>query len=639
MSKVYRLYLFVGIQVLFLQGISGQAQDSLLYYDQLNDFHSLGRLLANENLADARSQYYLGRSWNTLSPAKALVKIDSLLDRLKKVESDDPWIQRLRSLRVTYLRKNSQYEETISEGLEQLRLVSDLQSRFDISHNVAISYRRLDRYDSALSWSLPLLQQAEDMGDRVRRHRALQNLANLYSSLKEPTKSLEIEKELVLLADQLGNNDLRVLDRSNLAASLIDLDRLDSAKLVLSEAVSIAEETSENRRLPFVLYNLASLQYSENSYQDAILNLQISLQMAKDNQQHIIEVRGAYLLALCYQQLDKPREVAEIIDRGMDNARNYGLRQDQIYFLKLLAEIQESEGQLKKSIETLHALRALEDSVMNEARQKTISEMQAKYQSEKKEQEIDILRQEKLIADLKIDRQNFILIGTIVLLLSASAIGYTYYRSRTLSLAQQRLQVEQQLLRSQMSPHFLFNALSSIHSFIYQGNKHQAAEYLSLFSDLTRDVLDYSSLEWISLEKELDTLGKYFQVQQMRYPDISYQVSNKVGDTSNIKFPPMLLQPFVENAYEHGFRGRDRGNIELKIDQVDNHLCLQVVDDGEGLQDTADKTHDSKAIRIATDRIKMLYKGRKTELGVAVYNRQDRSGVIAELTIPLVEWI
>ncbi len=616
----------------------GQHADSLEYYDQLNDFQSIQRILNQNPIEDARWLYFLGRSWNLLEPEDASRKIDSLASSLVSTPTD-PWIQRIYSLQVTYLRKNSRYQEAINLGKTMLRRFDDSLSLFDISHNIAISYRRINQYDSAMNFSLPLVELADHLQNVVRKHRALQNLANLYSSLEDFSSALSIEKDLVVLADQMKNHDLRILDRSNLAASFLDLDQIDSARKLLVEAAEIADETGENRRLPFVLYNLASLEYNVNSYQDAIMNLETCLELAASNQQTTIEVRGRYLLALCYLQLDRPKRVIEIVVEGLQMSQRYGLKQDQLYYLELLAEVQQNNNQYQEAIETLKMLRVLEDSIMNESRQRTIEEMKAKYEAEKKEQQITNLEKEQLINNLKLERQNLFWIAALILILAASAAGYVYYRSRNLKLAEQRLEIEQQLLRSQMNPHFLFNALSSIHSFIFQGDKYQAAEYLSLFSDLTRDVLDYSSQEWITLEKELETLQKYFQVQQMRYPDISHVIQNQLEDASNVKFPPMLLQPFVENAYEHGFKGRNEGNIKVQLSDKHNRLIIEIMDDGQGLQDEIEYKQGSKAIRITQERLAILFR-RKSQTGdVSVENRKTGDGVIVTLELPLITWV
>ena len=120
-------------------------------------------------------------------------------------------------------------------------------------------------------------------------------------------------------------------------------------------------------------------------------------------------------------------------------------------------------------------------------------------------------------------------------------------------LAQNDLQ--QQVLRSQMNPHFIFNVLGSIQNFLLSNDNKKAALYLSRFAALTRATLEYSASQSISLTKEIEMLKNYMELEKMRNPEkFSYTViTDENLEADFIQIPPMMIQPFIENSLKHGF--------------------------------------------------------------------------------------
>lgn len=171
------------------------------------------------------------------------------------------------------------------------------------------------------------------------------------------------------------------------------------------------------------------------------------------------------------------------------------------------------------------------------------------------------------------------------------------YRENKIRKQNKVLLLEQKLLRSQMNPHFIFNSLSSIQSFIFENNPMTAGSYLSQFAELIRSILYNSREEYISLDKELKTLKNYMELQQLRYNnkfDFHLEVDPDI-DPEEISIPPMLAQPFIENAIEHGVKYIDeQGSILVNFNLLDQSLALTVEDNGIGLE-AAKKLKNSKA--------------------------------------------
>ena len=180
--------------------------------------------------------------------------------------------------------------------------------------------------------------------------------------------------------------------------------------------------------------------------------------------------------------------------------------------------------------------------------------------------------------------------------------------------------LEQKLLRSQMNPHFIFNSLSSIQSFIFENNPVVAGSYLSRFANLIRSILYNSREEYISLEKEIQTLRNYLDLQQLRFNNnFDYELYTDPDiELETIKIPPMLAQPFIENAIEHGLKDLDRrGQLKVSFTFHDGFIRIMIEDNGIGIEEAmrlkseTQKEHKSLATIITKERIEILNKGRK----------------------------
>jgi len=186
-------------------------------------------------------------------------------------------------------------------------------------------------------------------------------------------------------------------------------------------------------------------------------------------------------------------------------------------------------------------------------------------------------------------------------------------------------------LRSQMNPHFVFNALGSIQYYIQTQKIDAADNYLTLFAQLMRKYLYFSSEEFISLTDELSLLNDYLRLEQMRFEDL-FKFTIEVDDKLNknqILLPSMLVQPFVENAINHGLHHRKDAAGELKIQFKKDHrsrIKIFITDNGIG-RDKAKvlkkKVHQSKAMENIAQRIEHLENTEQYSIVVDIKNASD----------------
>lgn len=215
---------------------------------------------------------------------------------------------------------------------------------------------------------------------------------------------------------------------------------------------------------------------------------------------------------------------------------------------------------------------------------------------------------------------------------------------------QRKLQAtEMTALRAQMNPHFIFNCLNSIKLYTLENDAHAASEYLTKFSRLIRLVLENSAQEKISLDSELETLQLYIDMETMRFKTkFSFQFEiDPAIDTDFVEIPPMLIQPYVENAIWHGLMHKEgQGNLTLTISQpADDILQVEIIDDGIGRARAAEyksksaTRHKSFGLKVSSERIALINQRSKNEMMVRIEDLVDpegnSAGTRAILTIPL----
>ena len=217
-------------------------------------------------------------------------------------------------------------------------------------------------------------------------------------------------------------------------------------------------------------------------------------------------------------------------------------------------------------------------------------------------------------------------------------------------LQQQKTELEMQALRAQMNPHFIFNSLNSINRFILQNNKAQASEYLTKFSRLVRLILQNSQVALIPLESELESLQLYLELEAVRF-DHHFEFKIIIEDdldASALKVPPLIIQPYAENAIWHGLMHKeDKGHLEIELFLKEDALCCKITDDGVGrkkaseLKSKSASPHKSMGMQITASRIEMLQQKKQLEAYVKITDLVladgNAGGTEVLLKIPLMQ--
>lgn len=349
-----------------------------------------------------------------------------------------------------------------------------------------------------------------------------------------------------------------------------------------------------------------------------------------------------------YVEADSNKKAIEHFKKGIILSDEAGDIQTKSQAVKALSEAYEKEGSEAEALEQYKAYIQLEDSinriftesiVRSSKKGRLLENAQNKMLVLQKDKELDektieLLRREKKLQEEQLRRQrliNWFLSGGILLLIITSLLVYKSNREKR--KANQLLILKS--LRSQMNPHFIFNALNSVNNYISNNNERAANKYLSDFSKLMRDVLENSSHDFIPLSKEIDILNLYTKLEHSRFQekfDYKFEVDNNI-DQEAFLIPPMLIQPYIENAVWHGLRyKKEKGYLHVFLKQKNDAVEITVEDNGIGRKKSQEfKTEnqitlESTGLKNIIDRLKIIRDVYKIKLDVSIEDLDKSTG-------------
>lgn len=326
-------------------------------------------------------------------------------------------------------------------------------------------------------------------------------------------------------------------------------------------------------------------------------------------------------------------------DSALRMSKRLNLKALEMECYKYISNIFKAQKKFEASLENTSHYLVLHDSLMSIDKEARINEIHTKYNVEKTENE-----NARLAEHTK--NQELIILILIILFITIIAFSILLFRQNKLKTTQRQIQLEQKLLRSQMNPHFIFNALIAIESFIYKNEAKSAGKYLSTFAKLMRMILENSREDYITLEKDIQTLKYYLELQKLRFNnkfDYNFDLTENI-DPENTMIAPMLIQPFIENAIEHGLSNSDEhGKIIISFKKENDNLVIEVKDNGPGFSASANstKTHYSMATTIVKERLANL-SHKKRNFALELNDIKENNtvvGAMVRFTIPYVSYV
>ena len=482
-----------------------------------------------------------------------------------------------------------------------------------------------------------------------------EGLGDTYFSIKDYESSIEVYKKGL----DISNKHLikpKVVDlNSKIAQSYNSEGRVDKAEFFFDNSLVLAEQETKKRSLEeketVAEFNNINRNYSEeiqlrkeivedvkDAERDSIVENESPLTLQKQN----YKIGNAYFLQKDYVNaipyLEKSREEAEAkgdlvvkkdairkisdvyVDAGdFENAKlafeAYKLVVDELY-VKREQELSQADRFRRNIVEQQNRITSLESD----------RQLNSSLASERSKKE-DLIK--------------YSLIAGLILLLITAFFMYKYIKQQR--YANNLLALKS--LRSQMNPHFIFNALNSVNSFIASNDERTANKYLSDFSHLMRAVLENSDEDFIPLQKEIELLELYTKLEHFRFQDkFDYDITvNEDVVVGEYQIPPMLLQPYIENAVWHGLRYKTKkGHLQITVaKKSDTEITITVADDGIGRTRSKDLKTDnqqkqkSKGMGNIKKRVAILNDMYKDKVDVFIDDYQDTEDAGTKVVVTL----
>lgn len=495
-----------------------------------------------------------------------------------------------------------------------------------------------NKYATALEYDFKAMKIYEELKNTLQLSKICNNIGVIYRSIGDNKKALEYFLKANKLQNQ-DNNPAVAVSASNIGLIYLNENQKSKAKQYFDESLK-AFEIHPNPRGLGELYNNYSRYYIvENQYglaKNVLLKAEETFKSIEDQ----FGLSDTYLLLgeinFKENNLEKSLEFA---NKSLGMAKELKLPETLMKSEKLLSDIYDKQGNQELALLHLRNYNLEKDNlekIINE-QQRLKTELDFHYEKLQQEQkEIDMRKKQSVI------------IGFVVL--AFVLVGLFFYfrnqeREKTLKLQKQLAEFEHKALHLQMNPHFVFNCLASISSFIMQNGKEDAMKYLSKFSKLMRLTLEFSKESEIPIDKEIEALQNYLELEQLRF---NQKFEFKINKASEIEddtaIPSLLLQPYVENAIIHGLAPKDgKGFISIDFTQNDDQLICVIEDDGVGINTSRElkknsvNIHQSMALEISKKRLETLeeLENQKVNLIIEELKDENNNGKGTRITLEL----
>jgi len=572
------------------------------------------------------------------------------------------------------------YPQALNNYLEALAIYENLEKKRTagwVCYEIGKIHYFANNYEKAIEYgyiALDKFRERTDDGTTVGNARdtiyVYAALAEIYAMMGIRDISLEFELKVL---DFMKKNNYRnielMLATFFVATQFYRIGELDNAKVYFFKALAYPDEDQNMKTLKYRnITNLGLLYYDAGEIDSALYYLKTAFEfydqkgflywaLVTSRQLGSIYYKNNELNSAEKYLKKSERIFNEMLTKdswyrhdSLKHIANYGI---ELYFpvppvrlkemmwvhgramyklLNLLNDVKKRTGWAYKYY---IAYSNAKDTLYKLQRNRETIELQTRYESERKDQQIETLSLANELKESRLQQNRYFLFGSVGLFVLILMFGYILFRQNKLKADQQMLVLQQKLFRSQMNPHFLFNSLSSIHNYIIHEESAKAGQYILRFSKLVRHILDSSIEEHVMLDKEISNIENYLELQKIRFSDMFdfFIEVDEAIDPESTNIPPMLLQSFIENSIEHGFKHKEtKGNISISFTLKNGIIVVDLEDDGIGREKAQEilfkenKDHKSLATYITRERIQVLNKKLKKKITLNILDLHDDKG-------------
>ena len=555
-----------------------------------------------------------------------------------------------------------------------------------VSNNLKTSIEQKDEYQIALNFELLGNQYARaennpnaeefykksleiftklDLKENIAR--VGRSLAKTQEKQKKYTEAIESYNNAGLNAPSATETRININDKLRLQ----NLQSPEIQRTYIEDNIELNTKIDNQLEIGYNYMQLAELDIIQKDDNQAVKNLQKALTYTKKDLYQTLYIKKEIVAILEKKQIDKAislqnemvqdakkqSDITIELHQSQELARLYMKKGDSQKAIPILEEIYQKALENHHTLEARNALLALSDyykemgdyQKSNMLLEQYMNQLDTLMYSDKSlvdskilnvtEDKIDQLNTEKNLQEALVKKRsifNYLLVAALL------GLGiFVFFIIKSLRAIQRKnKQIALQSLRLEMNPHFIFNSLNSVNQFIAQNDERKANQYLTSYSGLMRNVMENSNKDFVKLSDELEQLRQYLALEHLRFEDqFDYQiiVDESIECDATI-IPNMLIQPHLENAIWHGLRYKEtKGNLLLKIELINQRICVTVEDDGIGyaksqsLKTQHQRKHPSRGSQNMVERIQLLNDLYKTDIYYTVEEKEEGSGTVVKI--------
>lgn len=571
-----------------------------------NPADSLFNLLQNTSDEKEQVTIYrdLARLFESNAPDKAIEYGTKARDLARKYDMHLQEGHAFNHLGLAY-RYKSEYATAYEQYQEAIKCYERIDSKGDIAgtySNIGVIHWMLGENQKALEYFELAYGIQEELKDSVGMTITLQNIGIQHAIKGESIKALEVFQRNYDLQGVLNDQAGQAKSLNNMARIYSDIKDYDNALKSIRQSLDFKIRSGDRYGEILGISGIGEIYVEMRKYKEAIAEFKKAIAIAEEINQ-----------------------VQSLADLNLTLANTY-------------AEI----GDYNKAYDYQEEYSRWRDTVTARGNKQKVMEMEAIYQAEKKQREIDRITSEKTLSDLKAKKEKTIrnyIIATAALLFAIALLLFNRFKMREKQKSDQlemkSLDTEQRLLRAQMNPHFIFNSLNSIQSYITERETDIAERYLAKFARLMRNILEHTRSATISVSDEVETLDLYLQLERVRH-DNKFDYEINIGDdvkSEDFQIPPMITQPFVENAILHGLRHKQgQGKLTISYSTQNGLMICRIEDNGIGREKSTEinEARHSKApgrgMEVTRDRLEMMKSNTGLATGITFEDLKDDAG-------------
>lgn len=494
----------------------------------------------------------------------------------------------------------------------------------------------------ALEYYQKSLKIQEHLEEKYDMSMTLNGLGVIYSSQKQYRTALIYYNKSLKICEELSDKEGMALSTQNIAAIYSDDEKNaqpEQAIKYYNYSLKLLEEIGNERGIAVCLTNIGTNYCEKKDYNEALKYYTRSLKIREKIQDKKGIASSLIKVGMIYNKLGNKYKAFDNVHKGMLLAQHQGFSECVRDAAEILTLIYRKQNKYKEALEAYELFIQTRDRLTNQETREESVKKQLQYEYEKKETLLKEQQVKKeLLSETMLAKKNFIITlmtGILITSILGSLIIILFYRQNKLKTSQKTLLLEQKLLRLQMNPHFIFNALTAIQGFINTGKKNEASIYLAKISKLIRTILENSREEYILFEKEINYLENYLSVNQLLMDnkfDYKIEVDENI-DIEQMSIPPMMAQPFIENALKHGIQGKQgKGFIVVRFKKINDAVLFEVEDNGIGLVQSESQSlqeHRSLATLITKERLANLYSVSVNEIQIHIQEIKNTIGLVS----------